>query len=1092
LVAVRNLLKIGIDNPVMVNIISLAVLAAGLYSACSINRDVLPELRTKNVVVVTRYPGAAPEDVERGVTDKIEDAIEDVDGIDRILSVTTEGYSRIVVELTRETDLDRAVDDIKAAVDGIDDFADEVEEPVVSRFDPKWWVISVALYGDVTDKELKRLTEDFKDEIRDLLGISDTIVYGVRDEQINVEVDPEMLQAHRLGLLDIVNAISQANLDVPGGVIRMPEENISVRTLGERRTAQTIRQIVVRARPGGQILTVGQLARVEDGFVDADIYGRFNGKRAASVTIFRSSGQDAIDVSNKIRALVAGKMGQPVPTFGWVDKIKYKLGLGSRTAEIYRQGVNNPIPPGVYLAAYDDISRFIRDRLDLLRRNGIWGLTLVFLSLLIFLNRWVAFWVMTGVAISLLGAIAVMNGVGFTLNMVSMFGLIVALGLLVDDAIVIGESVFYHLEAGDTPKLAAVRGAHEVAVPVIIAVLTTICAFIPLSMISGRMGDILGVLPLVASIALTISLFEALFLLPSHLSEFLKKRKSTPPSSKVTQARQQGPIRRWLARFRTTGVDELLRRPYSRVIRLAVTYRYTAVVIAFSLFAVCVGLIAGRRVALVSFPKMDTDFVVASLRMPVGTPVEKTEQVLRRIEKAADTLPEIKHYYTLIGARLSEDEPTISAPQSHIGQVMIELIPMEQRRRTSEQIILELRRLTADLTGIDSLQIVGMGGARSSDDLAVEVTGDQFEHVLPAVQHMKRIMGEYAGVYDLRDDFETGRREIKIELLPSARALGLNTQLVSLQIRSAFQGIEARTIQRGREPIDIMVRYGLENRDRLSDLEHMWISTPTGVRVPLTEVAVLREGVGYAAVNHTNRHRAVRIYGQVDPALGNADDIMTELEQMYPKLQLQHPGVRFASTGSRREFARAIESLKTGFLVAVLLIYVCLACLFRSYVQPLIVMISIPMAFIGVVLGHWVMGYPITLLSRIGYIALAGIAVNDALILVDYANRQVRCGRNRYEAIYEAGLRRLRPILLTSLTTILGLAPLMAERSFQARFLIPMAISITFGLAIVTFLTLLLVPALYMIFEDVRRMGRWLWHGQGEVTRPEPALAPSK
>lgn len=1073
----RNLVKFGVENPVMVNIITVALLAAGIYSAFAIPRDIIPEITVTRVTVVTRYPGASPADVERAVTEKIEDVVETVDRIDRILSTSTEALSSVIVEFEQGVDLDRAVDDVKAVVDTIDDFPDQVEQPVISRFDYKWWVISVAVVGDVDEKQLKRLADDLEDDLKLLEGVSDTVIQGMRDEQIVVEVDPRALQAHRLSLLDVVGTIRTANLDVPGGMLRLASENVSVRTLGERREAQTVREIVVRARPDGQILTVGQIAEVVDGFEDVDVYGRFDGRPSASITVFRAAGQDAIDISDKIHALVAGKMGRPRPALPWSSRWLERLGWESSLTKVWREASGKPAPPGVSLQIHDDISRFIRDRLDLLRRNGSWGLALVFLSLFVFLNRWVALWVMVGVLLSLVGALTVLNMTGYTLNMITMFGLIVALGLLVDDAIVVGEGVYARVEAGDTPAAAAIRGTGEVAVPVVVAVITTLCAFGPLSMIEGEMGDFLGVLPLVAGIALIISLFESLFLLPSHLSEHLSPPRragdragaveaATPPGSAVARA---------FARWRTSNMNDFLAGPYRRFLTSAVRYRYTIVIVAASVLLMCIGLVAGGRVQMVSFPKMDTDFVTASLRMPVGTPVAQTESVCREIEQAAKAQPEIQHFSTLIGIHANFDEPVVSPPQSHLGQLVMELTPMQERTRSSEQVIAELRRQTANLTGVDSLDFAGMGGATSGPDIAIEVSGRNLEDVVATVEEIRTRLAQSAGVYGIRDDFETGQRELKVELLPSAKGLGLTTQHVSMQIRSAFHGLEARTIQRAGEGVEIVVRHASAHRRRFSDLDSMWISTPMGTRVPLHEVAVVREGVGYAGINHRDRRQAVTMFAHVDPALGNPDEIMAELEAAYPVLASRRPGVKLASTGHRREFAKATASLRSGFAVALMLIYMCLACLFRSYVQPLIVMISIPMGFVGVALGHWIMGYPITLLSQIGCVALAGIAVNDALILVHYANRLVRHGAERKDAIHQAGMRRLRPIILTSLTTILGLAPLMMERSFQAKFLIPMAISVTFGLAVATLLTLILVPSLYLITEDVRRFTRWGW-----------------
>jgi len=1066
----KNLPRFSVDNPVLANLLTVAVLVGGLHAALTIVRDVLPEIRPNRVQIFTEYPGATPEDVERGVTQKIEEVVKDIQGIDEITSLAREGASLILVDIRRDADLDRAVDDIKAAVDTIDDFPEEVKETRVTRWEPKWPVISVSIYGDVSDKQLKETAEELRDEIMDLADVNQIASYGLRDEQINIEVDPALLQGHHLSLLDVVAAVQQANLDMPGGQIRLPAENVAVRTMGERREAEAIRRIVVRATPSGQILTIGRIARVEDGFEDKDLYGRFNGKPNVTITVFRTADEDAIAIAEKIHALVDGKMGRPLRQ-NWKTRLLAALGMQSEAERIWRAAQLRPLPQGIAMATHEDLSRFIKQRLDLLRRNGIWGLSLVFLSLLIFLNRWVAFWVMTGVLLSILGTFIAMRELGLTLNMVSMFGLIVALGLLVDDAIVIGESVYRRIERGMVPKAAAVAGAQEVLYPVVAAVATTIAAFVPLTMIEGRMGDFIKVLPIVAGVALLISLVEALMILPSHLAEFLR-----PPRRESAPTGRRG-IAGAFERARRFKLDQALAKPYAWLLRKALAYRYLTLLVATSALILAGGVIAGGRVEMVFFPKMDSDFVTISLRMPVGTSAAETERIIQQIEQAVAETPDVQQFFTLVGAWASDEEPVLAEVQSNVAQIMAELTPAERRARTSEQILSEIREKTKHLTGIDSLEFLAWGGAVAGPDISVEVSAEHLADILPAVRHIKDRLRTFDGVYDIRDDFEAGRREIQVELLPAARTLGLETKYVASQIRSAFHGLTARTIQRGRNAVDLVVRYPLEYRDKLSSLESLWISTPAGARVPLKEVAVLKEGIGYAGIKRHDRKRAVTVMASVDPAQATPDRIMDVLEAEYPKIVSMHPKVRLTSTGSRREAAKSFASLKYGFAVAAVLIYVCLAWLFRSYVQPLIVMVSIPVAFVGVVVGHLVMGYDLTIMSRIGYIALAGIAVNDALILVSYANQQIREGKEPREAAFAAGIRRLRPILLTSLTTILGLAPLMAERSFQARFLIPMAISVTFGLAFATLLTLVLVPALYLIVDDIKLAAGRLWYG---------------
>jgi len=1068
----KNIPKFSVENPVLVNLLTVAILIGGFYGVMTIVRDLLPETRPNKVQIITEYPGASPEDVETGVTRKIEEKIKDLDGVDEIYSVVMEGLSTIMVEVRRDYNIDRAVDDIKAAIDTIDDFPEEVEESRVMRWEPKWPVLSVCIYGNISEKQLKRLVDQMRDEIMDAAGVNHIALYGVRDEQINIEVDPELLQAHRLSLLDIVNAIHRANLDLPGGQIKLPTENVSVRTIGEKRQAEAIKQIIVRAQPDGRIITVGRIARVIDGFTDVDMYLRFRGKLAAAITVFRTADQDAIAISEKVHAFVAGKMGKPFQ-HNWKSRLLSLLGRECEAEKIWRLARSRPLPEGVKLAIVEDLSRLIKDRLDLLRRNGFWGLLLVFLSLLIFLNKWVAIWVMSGVLVSIMGTFIVMQWTGLTLNMVSMFGMIMALGLLVDDAIVVGESVYRRIERGLLPKAAAITGTQEVANPVVAAIATTLAAFIPLTMIKGKMGDFIWVLPVVAGIALLISLLEALVILPSHLAEFLKP---TRP-----EEQKRGRCARLVERIRAAFATVNWQRQYERVLRKALEYRYITLAVAISAIMGISGLILGGRLETTFFPPMDTDFLLVTVRMPVGTPVGQTEAVLSQIEKAVEEMPEVNYYYSLVGALASQEEPVLAAVQSNIGQIMIELHPAETRTRTSDEILNILREKTKNLSGVDSIEFIAWGGAFAGPDISIEVSGERLEDLLPAVQHLKDRLRDFDGVYNINDDFEAGTREIRVELLPAARTLGLDTLSVAQQIRSAFHGLTARTIQRGRDAVDIVVRYPRQYRGRISTLEKMWISTPTGLRVPLREIADLTEGVGYAVIKRHDRRRAITVSAAVDRSRANPDDIMEVLESEYPSFEAAHPGVKLISTGTRREATKAFGSLRVGFVVAAILIYVCLAWLFASYIQPLIVMVSIPAAFVGVAVGHLVMGYPITIMSKIGYVALAGIAVNDALILVDYANQAVRQGASRHEAAVAAGLRRLRPILLTSVTTILGLAPLMAERSFQARFLIPMAISVTFGLAFATLITLLLVPALYLVLEDVKRAAVRIWSG------PQPA-----
>jgi len=695
------------------------------------------------------------------------------------------------------------------------------------------------------------------------------------------------------------------------------------------------------------------------------------------------------------------------------------------------------------------LARFIEGRLDLLERNGLWGLFLVFTSLMLFLNWRVAFWVMMGLVVAVAGTIILMKTWGLTLNLISMFGLIVVLGLIVDDGIVVAENTFSRIESGDDPTTAAIEGCGEVAWPVIIAVATTIAAFLPLLFIQGQIGDFMGVLPVVVSFALSVSLVEALYLLPSHLAKSLRPlaRGATPPPDRV---------RWWMRRLRSAETHVLMdpiRRGYAALLRTCVQYRYVTVAAIVACMLVVLGLtpLGGGHLKFVFIQKMDSETIMADLTMPVGTPVEHTKQTMSRIEQAALGIPEVRTVWTIFGAQLQADEMGIYPTfRSHLAQAVIELAPVEQRDRSSDQIIADLRQKTADLVGIDALTFRAMHGGPAGREIEAEISGPRIDDVLAVAAALKQKLNTYRGVYDIADDYERGAREVQLELLDSARPLGIDTRYLATELRGAFYGLEARTIQRGRDDVEIRVRYPESRRRNLYELEQMRIVLPDRRVVPLSELARIRESISTSAIRRVDQRRAVTVYADVDQSEGSANQILADLQPFIEKQQLEHPGVRVRFTGNRRETLKALGSLRRDFLIAIALIYCMLAGLFRSYLQPLVVLTAVPFGLIGAVLGHLLMGYPLTILSAIGLVALTGIVVNDALILVDFINKQRAAGVPLVEAVIAGGIRRLRPIILTSLTTVLGLAPLMAEQSFQARFLIPMAISISFGLAFAT------------------------------------------
>lgn len=1082
--------KYSVENPVLVGVVMVVILVGGIYAAFTLVREMFPESRPKMVLVSTIYPGATPLEVEKGLALRHEEAIKDVDDVEKIETRISEGVCAILVELESgisDFELDQKVNDVKAVIDAIprDDLPEEAEKTQVMKFEPRLPVISVALYGDVDEATLKAAGQQLRDDLLALPGISDVELGGTRKAELTVEVVPEKLIEYHLSLAQITDAIRRSNLDLPGGTVKTPNQNVAVRTLGETDRAERIAETILRTTAQGEVVRVTDVGRVIDGFEDSDVRGRFNGKPAVDITVYKTASQDAIDIAAKVKAFVAGKHRRPLE---WDLATRVKSLFGQKTIQqIHQRAWNDPCPASLELMVHNNLARYIEDRLDLLSRNGSWGLLFVFLSLMLFLNWRVAFWVMMGLVLSVCGAIMLMSALGATLNLISMFGLIVVLGLIVDDAIVVGENIFARVERGEDPRQAAITGAQEVSWPVFIAVLTTIGAFAPLLLIEGRIGDFMGVLPIVVMCALSVSLIESLSILPSHLAEWLRPVQRevahAPPRNRFMRAIR--PLRDWQQRIFTGRIGQA----YEKFLRLAIRYRYVTLAAVTSALLMTLGLVNGGRVPFVFMQTLDSETLFANIEMPVGTPVEHTEVALQAVEDAVLSLrenDELNSIYTIVGAQITADEGgTLLSQRSHIGQAIIELTTVDRRQRSSAQIIAELRQRTRGLVGVNSLKFRPMQGGPAGMDIEIEVTGQHMPDILAVTERLKKKLATKQGVHDIDDDYEAGRREVQIELLDSARPLRLTTRDLATEVRGAFFGLEARTLQRKREDVDIRVRFPEDRRRQIHELESMRIATPLGNMVPFREVAKLVETRGAASIRRIDQRRTVTVSADVDQSQTNAEMIIAELRGTVAELEHEYPGLRVEFAGNKRETLKSLGSLRRDFLIAVALIYVMLAGLFKSYTQPLIVLTAVPFGLNGAVAGHYLMGYPLTILSMIGLVALTGIVVNDALILVDFINKERAAGRSVHDAVINAGKRRLRPILLTSLTTILGLAPLMTETSFQARFLIPMAISISFGLAFATVLTLVVVPSIYMIGEDVKRAARRIWFG------PQPGLSPA-
>ena len=1064
-----GLIRRFVNNPAAANMLMILLLGGGIVAALTVPREMFPEFSVDVVQVSVPYPGATPAEVEEGICLKIEEMVENLDGVKEISSVAREGMGTVIIEVETDAEVSEVLDRVKSEVDKID-FPIDAEDHSVVELTIRHQVIQVAIAGEdpnTSERTLKELAEEVRDEIVDLPGISQVSVAGVREYEISVEVSEEMLRRHKLTLGKVARAIQDSSFDLPAGRVKTRGGDIAIRVIGLRRRAEEFKTIPVLYEPDGTVIRLGDIATVLESFEDRDLAGQFNGKPAALVSVFKTGDEDTIDIARTVGEYVKRKQQQ--------------------------------MPEGILIETWADFSKYIQDRLDMLFRNGLQGLAMVFVVLLVFLGMRLSFWVAMGIPVSILGTILVLDVSGTTLNMMSMFALIMALGLIVDDAIIVGENVYSHVERGAMPRLASVQGTGEVLAPVIGAVVTTWMAFAPLLFIPGVMGRFIQILPIAVILALGFSLVECLLILPPHLSHSLQRRARSLARRGWLRDRLQA-IRRWT----DAAIQRFIDRRFLPLFRLASRYRYVTLGLVVTVTIVIAGAQRGGRIKFTTFPKMDSDTLSASLLLPAGTSIQRTTEVAQHITASAYRLneefsdhdggPIVQKVYSLIGQQAGFGGDS----GSHVAQVIVELTPSEQRSTKSELVIDKWRQVTGHVPDALQLTFGSFRGGPGGKAWEVRLLGPSIDRIKPAAESLKAQLANYAGVKDIEDDALPGKQEMKIRLKPGAHALGINLRSLASQLRDAFYGNESLKIQRGRDEIKVMVRYPTEQRRTLGDVEEMRVRTPDGSEVPFTEVADVKVARGYTTLRRAGRHPVVTVSADVDEEVANAEDILADMQAagVFRRLAEDHEGVRVDFRGQRQQRTEALDALQILYPLALLGIYTILAGIFRSYLQPMIVMVAIPFGLVGAVIGHWLFGYDVTLMSLFGMVALTGIVVNDSLVLLDLVNRKTRAGANVHEAV-EAGARgRFRPIVLTTATTVAGMAPLLAERSFQAQFLKPMVVSIAFGLSFATLLTLLVVPSLYLIGNDLRRALRWLrtglWVTPEEVLpvsqRPEPQL----
>ena len=1063
-------------NPVAANLLMMLIVVSGFTGAAAVTEEVMPELDLRRIRVQVPYLGAAPEEVESGVVVRIEEAVQNIDGVQQIVSTASEGSASVIMELESGADSQRVLDEVTNNIQAITTFPVETEKPIIRELVSRNQVTDIAIAGAADVATLKSIAERVRDGLFALPEVGQVEIVSVPPYEISIEVSEVALRRHRITFDQVANAVRRSSLDLPGGSVRTARGEILLRTVGQAYRGDDYERLVLWTRPDGSRLLLGDVATVVDGFAETDQSARFDEVPAVTVSVYRSGEQSALDVAAAVRD--------------------------------YVQRADAWLPEGITLTIWQDQSQILTDRLAIMLNNGAAGFVLVFVVLALFLQIRLAFWVSLGIPVCFLGALAVMPSLGLSVNMISCFAFILVLGIVVDDAIIVGENIHRHQEGHADSLRGAVEGAREIAKPVVYAVLTTAAAFLPLLFVSGAFGQLFQVVPLVVLPCLLFSLLESLGILPAHLAHGRRPNRV-------------GPWRRFQQRI-AGGLVWFVRTGYEPALDAALRWRYVTAAVGLSTLVLSGGLALGGWANFQFAPSVENEFMTASITMPLGTPAAATSAAVARFEAGAARLRArlegetgsdyFRHVATTIG-----DQPVQArggggvgrindiVAAGNIGEITIELAPTETRSHTSEQLGILWREETGgvpEAVAIDFHTSLLSAG----EDVDVELSGRDLDRLRAAADALKGRLAEYAGVYAIADSIRTGKAEMRLDIRPAAETLGLTLQDLGRQVRQAFYGEEAQRIQRGRDDVRVMVRYPREQRRSLGNLENMRVRTPEGGEVPFSQVALVEPGRGFASIRRIDRSRAVNVTASVDPRVASTSDLVADLrERLLPQVLAGFPDVFYRFRGNQEAQEEAVSGLQAGFLLALIMIFGLLAIPLRSYAQPLIIMGAIPFGLVGALWGHLLMGLDVTYTSMLGFVALTGVVVNDSLIMVDFINRERRLSAGADDpesrppaaprsaagglerAIRQAGGQRFRPIVLTSLTTFAGLAPMMADRSMQAAFLIPMAVSLAFGVLFATFITLFLVPVAYAILDDVQRLPRLVsaWLGAApRVSRP--------
>lgn len=1027
-------------HTVAANLVMLIFLLGGLLISANIKQEVFPEFKIDLIRVSVAYPGASPEEVEQGIILSIEDVVRGLDGVKEVTSTASEGRAKVEIELVDGANADNLLQEVVNEIGRIQSFPELAEKPIINLAGVRRQVLTVLVHGNLEEQTLRDVADRVRDDLLQRPGITLVELGAVRPREISIEVPQRHLRAYGLTLNRIAKAIGEAAIEMPGGGIKTTGGEVLLRTQERRDFGREYAEIPIASTPDGATITVGDVATIKDGFEDTDKEAFYNGQRAIQVKVFRVGTETPQSVSASVRA--------------------------------YLETLRPELPDGIGLTVWNDQSEIYRDRMHLLLKNAFLGLILVLLLLGLFLDLKLAFWVTVGLPVSIIGSFLFIPLTGASLNMISLFAFIITLGIIVDDAVVAGEIIYQKREEGLPLLPAAVTGAREIAGPITFAVLTNIAAFLPLFFVPGNLGNFMRQVPAVVVAVFVVSLIESLFVLPSHLAH---TREPSGFWEILDRPRQ---------RF-SKAMQTFIRERYQPFLRMAIANRYLTVAVGLALLIIAAGIVAGGHVPFTFLPAIESEIVTAQVTLPYGTPMEQSRKVLSRLVESANAAlaqrgaeAALRGIYAQIGSNLTPGtgpgKASTRSGGSHMVGVQVFLMPANQRNFSGGDFSNTWRTAIGIIPGAESLTFKAEIGPTGDAAIDIQLSHRSRTILETAARELAGILSQYAGVTDIDDGVSLGKPQLSFQIKPEARSLGLNATGLAQQVRGSFYGMEALRQQRGRDEVKVMVRLPEDERQSSFTVEQMILFTGQGGEIPLVEAAKIESGRAYTEIKRREGRRIVAVTANVDDQIASANSIIAEVTgNELEALQKKYPGLTYSLEGEQSSQQESLSALGSGFALTLLLLYGLLAIPFRSYVQPLIVMLGIPFSFIGALAGHLFLGYGLNIVSIFGLVALAGVMVNDSLVLVVATNRIYdEQGIPIFEAVVQGAMNRFRPIVLTSLTTFFGLAPMIFETALQARFLIPMAISLGFGILFGTAVILVIVPCVYLMVAPLLRRDR--------------------